>query len=225
MKTIRSALSGMAALGLILVTATAQAGERPPGAKLFMEKTCMACHGKDGRKAIQGFPNLAGQDKAYLLAQTMDIIRGKRTASPDETGHPRTQGMVGALINPEGKETTSQEDITLIVDWLSKLEPAKPVPPATPLDPERVKKGGELYVKLGCLACHGKEGMKPLKGYPFLAGQKRDYLLNQVKDIKGGIRINGKSKMMAASGGLKRASDEDLEMVSEYLSQIDRTGK
>ena len=37
------------------------------GAKLFAEKTCTACHGKDGKKTLMpDYPKIAGQNKAYI---------------------------------------------------------------------------------------------------------------------------------------------------------------
>ncbi|MGE5477315.1 MAG: c-type cytochrome [Bacteroidales bacterium] len=50
-----------------------------PGKKLYTTKTCTACHGKDGLKPImKNYPVLAGQDKAYLMAQARDIDAGNR---------------------------------------------------------------------------------------------------------------------------------------------------
>lgn len=49
------------------------------GKKLYTTKTCTACHGKDGLKPImKSYPVLAGQDKAYLVAQAKDIQTGNR---------------------------------------------------------------------------------------------------------------------------------------------------
>lgn len=50
-----------------------------PGRKLFMTKTCVACHGKEGNKPVlPTYPNVAGQDKTYILQQTKDIKTGAR---------------------------------------------------------------------------------------------------------------------------------------------------
>ena len=60
-------------------------------------------------KAIQDIPNLAGQDKKYLAAQIKDIISGKRSASKDATGHPRTKGMKDSLtMGDTGKPRLSK---------------------------------------------------------------------------------------------------------------------
>lgn len=49
------------------------------GAKLYAEKTCVACHGKDGKKPLTAaYPKIAGQNAAYLEAQMLDIQSGTR---------------------------------------------------------------------------------------------------------------------------------------------------
>ncbi len=238
--TITIAAAAMAVLAAVAwcgAPATAFAGEqlaaadkakkkkkkRHPGKKLYMTKTCIACHGRNGAKAIQGFPNLAGQTKTYMVKQVEDILSGKRLASKDETGHSRTQGMVGALINPEGKRTITKEEVKQISDWLAMQTPAKPLPPKTPVDPARIEQGKKLYKKYKCHACHGKNALKPLKGYPIIAGQKKEYILGQMADIKNKVRTNGKSKLMAAYPTIKKGKDADFEIIADYLSQIDRT--
>jgi cytochrome c len=59
-----------------LVSGAANAAD---GAKLFAEKTCIACHGKDGKTPLlPAYPRIAGQSKDYVLAQMNDIKSGKR---------------------------------------------------------------------------------------------------------------------------------------------------
>ena len=196
--------------------------KRDPGKKLYMLNTCIACHGRNGKGAIMNFPNLAGQDLKYMIAQTKLIIAGKRTGSPDATGNPRSESMRGALITPEGKPRISNDHIKQIATWLSKMEPAKPQAPEQAVDLKQIKQGAKLYKKK-CRSCHGKGGLKPLKGSPIIAGQKRGYLIIQTKDIRDKKRTSGKSKTMAAV--VKKMTDEQIETIADYLSQIDRTAK
>lgn len=187
------------------------------GKKLFMRKTCMACHGRGGKKAILAFPNIAGQDKIYLTNQMKHIASGKRLASNDPIGNPRTAGMKGVM------HLVNKKQMKKIATWLSKEKPAPLHKDTKNLDPARVKKGMKLYKKLKCQNCHGKGGKKPLKGMPFIAGQKHQYLALQMIDLKSGIRKNGKSGMMKSF--IKKASEEDIKLLSEYLSQVDRSKK
>jgi cytochrome c len=49
------------------------------GAKLYAEKTCLTCHGKDGKKTISAdYPKLAGQNAKYTERQMLDIKSGAR---------------------------------------------------------------------------------------------------------------------------------------------------
>ncbi|MCB2101544.1 MAG: c-type cytochrome [Rhodobacterales bacterium] len=212
-----------AAQGLSGHAQVAQAEQKPkrhPGKRLYMRNTCIACHGRDGAMAIMDYPNVAGQDEKYIIAQIEDIMEGKRTGSPDATGNPRAQGMRGALVTPEGQPRLDKETIKTIADWLASLEPAKLAAPETPLDPNNVAAGEKLYAKMKCRTCHGKDGNKPLKGYPYIAGQKRAYLVAQMTDIRDKKRTNGKVKAMYPM--IKKASDDDIAQLADYLSQVER---
>jgi cytochrome c553 len=227
LKTLKNvALLTGVVLSLSTVLSPAHAQEkakRDPGKKIFMTKACMACHGKDGRKAIFDYPNLAGQDEKYMIYQINDIINGKRLGSPDATGSPRSQGMRGALIRVvDNKPSVSPEDIKNVAHWLSQQEPAEVKAPATPLDAASVEAGAALFKKK-CKSCHGAEGNKPLRGYPYLAGQKRNYLFAQLQDIKSKARKT--SRTGAMYGIVKRLTDDQFANLADYLSQVDRTAK
>lgn len=219
-----SVLLGGLALGLALsVSAADAAKKKDPGKKLYMTNTCMACHGRNGKKAIMDYPNLAGQDQKYMVRQINDIIKGKRTGSPDATGHPRSAGMRGALTTPEdGKPTIEKKEIKLIAAWLSKQEPAKPKLPKQPIDPASAEAGKKLFKKK-CKSCHGKEGLKPLKGTPVVAGQKHAYIKIQLLDIQSKVRKSAKTAGMY--GAVKKLTEAQIVSLADYLSQIDRTAK
>ncbi|MBZ8134328.1 c-type cytochrome [Afifella sp. IM 167] len=193
-----------------------------PGKRVFQRKTCLACHGKDGAGAILDYPNVAGQEETYIKDQITDIISGKRLGSPDATGNPRAVGMQGSLVTPEGESRLSKEEIAAVAEWLAGLPPADLKLADPPVPAERIADGKRLYDKTGCRTCHGVEGKKPLRGYPFIAGQKRAYLVAQMHDIRDGARTNGKSRTMLPFA--KRLSDEDIELIADYLSQVDRKG-
>jgi len=196
--------------------------KKHPGRKVYMRKTCMACHGKDGAKAILDYPNLAGQNEKYLVAQITDILNEKRVASLDANGKPRTEGMRGALVTAEGEHRISADEIKLVSEYLAELEPAAPKAPKEPISAEDLEKGEKLYKKKKCQTCHGKEGKKPTnKAYPYVAGQKSDYIVNQMTDIKDKVRKNSKSKMMVSF--VKKLTDEEIKLIADYLSQVDRT--
>lgn len=185
--------------------------------RLYTTKTCIACHGRDGRKAIQDYPDLAGQRADYLTAQIKDILEGKRTGSPDGTGNPRAKGMRGALIDPNGNRRITDEEIAQISPWLATLEPRQPDPPETPLAADRQAQAVKLYGET-CEACHGKTGREPQETFPAIAGQKRPYVLAQMKDIRSKARANGQSEAMQMA--IAELKDADIELLADYIAQM-----
>ncbi|AZZ99383.1 MULTISPECIES: c-type cytochrome [unclassified Pseudoalteromonas] len=79
--------------------------------------------------------------------------------------------------------------------------------------------GKALYTAKMCQTCHGAEGKAPIMPvYPKLAGQNKEYLFAQMKDIKSGARSNGMSAAMKAMTA--NVSDAELEAIADYLSKV-----
>lgn len=187
------------------------------GKALFRAKTCVACHGRDGAKAIQNYPDLAGQDAKYMLAQMAAIADGSRVSGPDARGYPRTQGMKDVM------HLTNVEERAAIADFLA----GQPIPKPRPLEPaadaDRLAAGKDAYLKGGCATCHGADGLKPLPSYPLLGGQKRDYLALQIAEIRDGVRKGGKVAAMMPFA--KKLDDARIGLIADYLSQVERAPK
>jgi len=76
------------------------------GAKLYNDKTCVACHGKDAQTPIMPiYPKLAGQNPDYVIAQMKDIKSGARH-------NGLTVVMKGVM------QMISDEEIEAIAQWL-----------------------------------------------------------------------------------------------------------
>jgi cytochrome c553 len=187
------------------------------GKSLFRAKTCVACHGRDGAKAIQNYPDLAGQDAKYLLAQMATIADGSRVSGPDARGYPRTQGMKDIM------HLTSLEERAAIADFLASQPSPKPRPLDPAADASRLAAGKDAYLKSGCATCHGPDGLKPLATYPLIAGQKRDYIALQMTEIRDGIRKGGKVATMVPFA--KKLDDAKIGLIADYLSQVERGPK
>lgn len=90
---------------------------------------------------------------------------------------------------------------------------------ALPLSSAMALDGADLFAKKTCFSCHGKDANSPLLPvYPKLAGQNRDYIVAQMKDIKSGARANGQSAAM--KGIMHLVSDEEIEAIADYLSGL-----
>ena len=77
--------------------------------------------------------------------------------------------------------------------------------------------GAELYQAKGCVTCHGETGISPAPIWPNIAGQHKQYLVAQMKDIKTGKRNNGMSVTMQAI--IAAVSDEEIEKIADWLSK------
>ncbi|MGN7613320.1 c-type cytochrome [Magnetococcales bacterium HHB-1] len=66
-----------------------------------------------------------------------------------------------------------------------------------------------------CQGCHGKDGIGKGANNPNLAGQKKKYMVNQLKAFKSGKRNNPIMKMQA-----KKLSDEDMEAVAAFYADM-----
>ncbi len=80
--------------------------------------------------------------------------------------------------------------------------------------------GAALYQSKTCVACHGAEGKKPLlPQYPMLAGQNKEYAVQQMKDIKSGARSNGLTAAM--KGIMHLVTDEEIEAIADWLAGLE----
>jgi len=66
-----------------------------------------------------------------------------------------------------------------------------------------------------CAACHGQNGIGIIPLYPNLAGQKREYLIAQLRAFRDGSRKNPIMSPMAV-----HLSDADIENVAAYLAAL-----
>lgn len=89
--------------------ASADAGVKLDGAKLFAEKTCLACHGKDAKTPIlPEYPRLAGQNAAYAERQMKDIKSGARS-------NANTAAMKGIM------PLVNDDEIHALAEYLQSL--------------------------------------------------------------------------------------------------------
>lgn len=66
-----------------------------------------------------------------------------------------------------------------------------------------------------CFACHGEKGLSASPIWPNLAGQRKGYLIKQLKDFRSGLR---KDPIMSPLA--KVLSDSDIEELTTYFSEL-----
>ncbi len=91
-----------------LIASSASGPVLAEGAGLYVEKSCIACHGANGNKPVMdAYPRIGGQSELYLLAQMTDIKTGVRSNS-------HSLAMKNIMGN------VSDSEMAEIAGWLSK---------------------------------------------------------------------------------------------------------
>lgn len=67
-----------------------------------------------------------------------------------------------------------------------------------------------------CAACHGANGISNNDLWPNLAGQKKGYLIKQLKDFRDGKRSDPMMSPMA-----KPLTDEEIKNLAAYYSSLE----
>ena len=98
---------------LILAAAAAASFAAPvlaDGKALYLEKTCIACHGKDAKKPLTpDYPKLAGQNAKYAENQMKDIKSGARA-------NGNAAAMTGVM------HLVTDEEIKELAKYLSEIK-------------------------------------------------------------------------------------------------------
>lgn len=203
-------VSIFAVAGLALAAFTAQAESLVDGsidAGKTKSITCNACHGAEGNSANAVWPNIAGQNAPYTLAQLKAFKSGLRQ---------------NALMSSQAMMLSEQDMADLAVYFES-------LPSATQAvaDPSLLARGEALYrggdkekSVAACLACHGPTGRgNPAAKYPALNGQHAAYTELQLKAYADGTRVSvGPVQMMRDIAS--RLDDEDIKALASYVQGL-----
>jgi cytochrome c553 len=177
---------------------------------------CTACHGVNGNSANPEWPNLAGQNAAYLREQLAAFKSKTRN-------NPIMQPIVDAL---------SEQDMADVAAFFAQQTPS-----GLEADPSYWKAGETLY-KSGdatrnipaCAACHGPAGQGNAgAGYPALRAQHSVYTVKQLQDYltknryrdaadAATVHATRNSAMMTTIAA--RLSPEDIRNLASYLQGL-----
>jgi cytochrome c553 len=185
----------LAAACLLLMPANVTAQDVAAGRT--KSQACAACHGPDGNPVVPNTPALAGQTWRYLYIQLRDFKEGRRT-------NPVMSPMAAPL---------SREDM---LD-LSAYFAAQPLKPGNfKADEAKVKLGKAKADETLCTMCHlgGFAGQNEI---PRVAGQRYDYIVQQLRDFKARTRTNDAGNMTSVAQTL---SDADIENLGHYLASL-----
>ena len=80
--------------------------------------------------------------------------------------------------------------------------------------------GGKLFIAKTCHTCHGPKGKAAIPTYPHLAGQNKQYLINQITDIKAGKRNSGMTMLMKANPFVQKLTKKEIKAIATWLSKL-----
>jgi cytochrome c553 len=167
---------------------------------------CAACHGQKGVSTNPEWPNLAGQNKQYLIKQLNDLKQGTQRSTP-------TMSAIIAPLNPQ--------DIDDLAAYYAKMPVAQSSTPKKFVQHgEQLYRGGDFTKHItACIACHGPKGTGNAQaGFPVLSGQHATYTVLQLQAFKDGKRTNDLNHIMQDICG--RMSPDDMEAVAHYIEGL-----
>ena len=123
--------------------------------------------------------------------------------------------LVKRMVN-NGLEA-NDSDLATIIRYLTTTYAGQQPGQGETLPEQGLSDGMGLYSEKFCIGCHGPAGASPTSPFfPVLAGQNKDYLIQQFKDIKSGRRSNGATSTMSAL--VQNVTDQEIAAIAGYLS-------
>ena len=176
-------------------------------AKTLAQQVCAECHGVTGHATSPNFPNLAAQQRDYLVAQLKDFRSHGRLDPP---GYEYMWGLSRHL---------SDGQITGLSDYFA-AQPSGPVHAKGALESPLVAAGRALYQKgaaergvQACSECHGEHAEGDAQS-PRLAGQHKNYLVRQLIVFRRTDQRPAGADMKEAAHSLTEA---DIRALAAYL--------
>jgi len=193
------------------------------GGHLFVQFGCSACHGLQGRGGVSSdVPGLKAAGRGFTVRQLTTIIK----KGLGESANPKKPYMPvwGAVIS----KSQVADLVAYLRAGLPAVRYATPVP--VPRDQGAPVAGAALYIRDGCVNCHGPNGLggvpnpqSPDKAIPPLSGQDFRSEFNTDAKIIAVIRsgsVLGRPPIasMPHWGGI--ISNQDLKALVAYLKTL-----
>lgn len=221
---------------------------------LFEEKGCVGCHNLHGKGMLVG-PELDETWRKGVHSYDFRYVRGEETVANWVVEHFRDPQRVvpgyPALGVPESPmpnyELTEEENqllTTLMLSFSSETEdehhpvPARfrvtgTPPEMKPLPADPVERGRALFLKYGCVGCHGVEGRggvvnknMDLGEVPTLIYVSGGYSREEIKEIIREGKYPARAERGQASPPLwmpswkQKIPDEEIDAMVEYLISL-----
>jgi Cytochrome c553 len=173
-------------------------------AKAIVASVCSACHGMDGNSTVPNFPKLAGRHPEYLVRELKEFVSGSRKSD--------IMTPIVSKLEPD--------DLKALGVYFGAQKPTS----GQVLDEKAAAIGKKLYLDgdeekgvPACAGCHDVDGSGN-KRFPRLAGQHREYLIEQMHNFKNDVRNYAAARLMREVA--KRLSDDEIKAVAEFLAGL-----
>jgi len=176
--------------------------------QVLAEQVCSNCHGVTGTSVSPNMPHLAGQQKAYLVAQ----LHGFRSKSrQDPAGFEYMWGISRNL---------SDRQIDELADYFS-MQTLRPQ--SAEGSPARIEAGRTIFSGgvpasgvPACVSCHGPDALGN-DTYPRLSVQHADYIVKQLGVFQRTDERPEGAVMKVVAHGL---SESEFADVAAYLQAL-----
>lgn len=180
----------------------------PPDSMAARTLACVACHGREGRAAPDGYyPRIAGKPDGYLYQQLLNFRDGRRS-------YPAMAHLLQQL---------SDDYLREIAGYFSALDlpyaqPGAPQAPAALLAHglALVRQGDAARAIPACVQCHGERLTGAGRFIPGLLGLPRDYLAAQLGAWQQGQRRARAPDCMARIAA--RLTMRDVSALAAWLA-------
>ena len=204
-------------------------GDYEVAGNVLAVQVCASCHGVNGQSQSPMVPNLAGQQREYIVNQLQDYRDHTRS---NKYAVQYMWGMAGSLTNKQIQE---------LADYFAKQVPVQANKVSA--SDSKLARGKEIFENgipakgvIQCNSCHGPKGAG-MATFPRIAGQHGYYLIQQLNVWKepvqkefmevGGNTWAPRTIQFARPHGVlmineeKNLSEADIEAVATYLSALD----
>jgi cytochrome c553 len=169
-------------------------------------EVCAECHGVDGVSWSDRFPNIAGQNKTYLLLEMRHFRDGVRTNDDHQ---------MAAVLSELSPATMKS-----IAAWYAAQPPAPPASPdLTPAEQawaEGMVESGSGVLH-GCDSCHGSADYHGIP-MPRIDGERPGYLARQLRDFRDGQRADDPKGMMRRV--VQQLTPGEIDVLARYLGGL-----
>ncbi len=176
-------------------------------------------------KEKSGFPNIAGQNDAYIIKQLKDFKSGARTdammapmaANLSDADMADLAAHFSSLPSANEQAAAASSSADTSTDAAPASAPAAGSVEIVSSTPAAAIYAGNVAAgknkSAACAACHGADGNSLVPTYPSLAGQSANYIAKQLADFKSG---NRNDPIMA--GMVAALTQEDMDDLAAYFA-------